>query len=160
MQLHHVIASVVAIAATIISGAQPGASALLHARAADNCAADVLDIQCVSAALLAGSSENALADINRDGTVDVLDFQCAVNQATGAARKAPPAPAPSAPPLQAPVSAPSAKLYALKAAFAAAIPLPAVATPARAQLHAAAYIPPAGEARPLLGLSPHAPPAC
>lgn len=63
---------------------------------------DVRDLQQLSTALLSGSAPTAQADFNHDGHVDVLDFQCAVNQAVGQANPSNDSNPPTAPAQPAP----------------------------------------------------------
>lgn len=112
----------------------------------------------MSTALLAGAPASDTADINRDGRVDVLDFQCAVNQATGAARKAPPANAPAkAPRMQHDEllrRSPCVEDRGLGHALLSAARRASAKNIVALRLHGAT-----GDALPLLGLAPHAPPA-
>lgn len=124
----------------------------------------VIDVRCVQrlglALLGAQSADQREADLNHDGRVDILDFQRAVNQATGVVpsdHANPPAP-PLSP--QPPTKDQGAReLVSMKVAAAAVIPLPTPTAPADlAPVVARANSPKDALAR--LGLSAHAPPCC
>lgn len=120
---------------------------------------DVRIVQRISTALLGNTKPLDDADINHDGTVDILDFQCAVNQATGAASrdKMDESPKPLGPLV--PQSIPNHELLVLKASAQALIQLPTPSVPTdTAPAAPQAHTPKDVLAR--LGLLAHAPPRC
>lgn len=136
--------------ALVFAGAWPG----VFASAARQI--DIRDVQAVGTALLAKGKAPSMADLNHDGRVDILDFQCAVNQATGITNDKSPA-APQKQPSQSPTPAPSTELLALKVPTCGPAPLPApLLLPASAYVAAHTLTP--SEELHRLGLVAHAPP--
>lgn len=117
---------------------------------------DVRDLQQISTALLSGDAPNTQADFNHDGRVDILDFQCAVNQAAGQADSSNDSAPPSAPAQPAPTRALTRVCLAIQGAPRLVIPV-VQATPSQhpiAALHAATP----SELLYQLGRSANAPP--
>ncbi len=118
---------------------------------------DVLDVQCVVAALLAEGGRPDSADVNRDGRVDVLDYQAIIASAHGGEGNAPPeGPAP----VQAAGSHLAKTTFALTGASRAALHPPALfARPGRTgERNSGNALSLSRLCRYQLCLTPHAPP--
>jgi len=142
---------VVLVLASIAGGVSPVSSGR---------AVDIRDVQVVERALLANGTASFNADLNHDGRVDVLDFQCAVNRATGSVKGHAPSRTPAPSPAQNSSNRASTLLLALKASARTYLsPL------AQVKLRSLSELPminfgTSSEVRQQRGLSPHAPPCC
>lgn len=116
---------------------------------------DVRDVQFVGTALLAQSQSCTAADVNRDGRVDILDFQQVVSEAASASSGTTPT-TPAQQPRNAP-SAPVHELLALKTAATAAVSFPEFIAPAHCGRLQAPLAPRHARLQ-RLGLAAHAPP--
>ena len=138
------------VLALALAGAWPGNIAAA-ARAID-----IRDVQAVGTALLSKGKAPQIADLNHDGRVDILDFQCAVNQATGMTKEKSPS-TPHKLPSNTPSPAPFTELLALKVPTYGPAPVSAPHyLPASAFLTAHRLTP--SEELHRLGLVAHAPP--
>lgn len=144
------ISTIFLVLALALAGAWPGNIAAA-ARAID-----IRDVQAVGTALLAKGKAPQVADLNHDGRVDILDFQCAVNQATGMTKEKFPS-TPNKLPSNTPSPGPSTDLLALKVPTCGQAPLPVPHYLPASAFMAAHRLTPSEELH-RLGLVAHAPP--